>query len=161
MSLSTASDESDARDAIWQRVRFYACPYYVHKSRNQGLGRGFLFLQSNSTLAELSLPKPLSSDGRAMEDRLVLLHFLTVGEYDSELCRDDFELAVVRDELKGCVEGHVGEKEVVVLMRLRCGHLAVGRMVLVPDLGISLALGKDYYGDVNDQKALQLNLDDL
>eukprot|EP00586_Coscinodiscus_wailesii_P000264 CAMPEP_0172483932 /NCGR_PEP_ID=MMETSP1066-20121228/11175_1 /TAXON_ID=671091 /ORGANISM="Coscinodiscus wailesii, Strain CCMP2513" /LENGTH=235 /DNA_ID=CAMNT_0013248137 /DNA_START=36 /DNA_END=739 /DNA_ORIENTATION=+ len=142
MTIANPIDRLTARNDIWHRVRFYACPYAIHKSSTQGLGRGFLFLQSTCTLAQLSLPQPVSSDGRRMaETRSVLLHFLTLGEYDSELCRDDFELACVRDELKRMVEegGYDETKELVVLMRLRCGHVAVGKVPLVPDYGICVS----------------------
>jgi hypothetical protein len=89
-----------------------------------------------------------------------LLHFLTQGEFDSEVCRDDFELALMRTPLKDAVETYDTEKEVVLLCRFRCGHMALGKAALVPDYGICKKLGQDYYSE-NTAGALQLNLDDL
>jgi len=174
MILNSPTDQQNARDEIFTRVRFYICSYAVHKY--QTLGKGFIFVQSDSTLAELSLPVPTDSYGKMFRtQRFVLIHYLTLGEYDSELCRDDFELACVRDSLKGAVEGsdtnvndddirkgYDERKEVVMLMRYRCGHLAVGVAPLAPDYNVCKSLGRDYFGSgENGSGALQLNLDDL
>lgn len=88
------------------------------------------------------------------------MHFLTIGEYDLELCREDFEITSVRTNLQQAIESYDPEKEVVLLWRLRCGHVALGLAVLVPDVGICKTLGNDYYAD-NPAGAVQLNLDDL
>jgi hypothetical protein len=45
-------------------------------------------------------------------------------------------------------------------MRMRCGHVAVGRATLVPDWGVCKKLGLDYYAE-SGAGALQLNIDDL
>lgn len=158
MSLTKPSDQQDARAEIFGRIRFYACPYAVHKAAT--LGRGFLFVQSDSTLACLSLPTPKDCSGRQMSMRWVLLHYLTLGEYDSEVCREDFELAHVRKTLAMAVESYDDQKEVVLLMRFRCGHVALGRAALVPDFRLCQRLGQDYYSE-SSSGALQLNLDDL
>lgn len=167
LSSLTSDDESTVtatkvavRNQIYQRIRFYACPYAVWKSSE--LGNGFLFLQSDTTLQDLSLAIPKDASGRQLlEPRAVLLHYLTLGEYDAEVCKDDFEMALVRPKLQELVEkSHDPEKEVVILMRLRCGHVALGKAVLVPDYRVCMQLGKDYYAD-NTAGAIQLNLDDL
>lgn len=159
MSFESDEDKASARKDIFQRIRFYACPYAVFHEQN--LGRGFLLLQSDLTLAQLSLPLPKSSSGRQIDKvRAVLLHYLTVGEYDSEVCREDFELASVRSKLQEAVETYDPKTSLVVLMRFRCGHVALGVAPLVPDYLICKSLGKEYF-DNSTAGALQLNLDDV
>mmetsp|Transcript_19441 Transcript_19441/g.55938 ORF Transcript_19441/g.55938 Transcript_19441/m.55938 type:complete len:285 (+) Transcript_19441:33-887(+) len=159
MVLTTAEDKCTARESVLTRIRFYACSYAVHKAHN--LGKGFLFLQSPSTLAELSLPIPKLPNGTMMPGiRSVLLHYLTMGEFDQEVCRDDFEMTSVRKSLTKVVEEYDDKEEVAVLMRFRCGHVAVGVAPLVPDYGVCKSLGKEYFGE-GMEGALQLNLDDV
>ena len=150
---------SDKRQAIvngvLSRIRFYSGPFAIHHHSKQG--RGFLFIQSECTLAEMSLVKPTLSTGKVMEmPRSVLIHFLTMGEYDQELCRDDFELAVMRDKLKDAVERYDFKTELVIMTRFRCGHISLLMVPLVPDYGISLTLSEDYEGRPG---AMQLNID--
>eukprot|EP00543_Licmophora_paradoxa_P009180 CAMPEP_0202467038 /NCGR_PEP_ID=MMETSP1360-20130828/70705_1 /ASSEMBLY_ACC=CAM_ASM_000848 /TAXON_ID=515479 /ORGANISM="Licmophora paradoxa, Strain CCMP2313" /LENGTH=248 /DNA_ID=CAMNT_0049091389 /DNA_START=1 /DNA_END=747 /DNA_ORIENTATION=+ len=158
MTLKTEKDRSDARTELFGRIRFYVCPYAVH--RQVELGKGFLFVQSECTLAEISLPKPQNATGHHMGMRSVLIHFLTVGEFDSEVCRDDFELAEFRSRLHDAVDQYDKKTQVALLMRFRCGHLALGLAALVPDYGICKSLGKDYYSN-STAGALQLNIDDV
>ena len=146
------------RTDLFSRIRFYACPYAVFRTAT--LGNGFLFVQSDSTLHDLSPLLPKNSTGRT-QMRSILLHFLTLGEFDAELCRDDFELAAVRTKLQQAIETYDDEKHVILLCRFRCGHVALGKAVLVPDYGICKALGRDYYGESNSAGSVQLNLDDL
>lgn len=145
------------RNELFARIRFYVCPYAIFRTAE--LGRGFLFLQTDRTLQDMSSYIPKDCTGRTIT-RSVLLHFLTQGEFDSEVCRDDFELALMRTPLKDTVETYDTEKEVVILCRFRCGHMTLGKAALVPDYGICKKLGQDYYGE-NAAGALQLNLDDL
>ena len=51
----------------------------------------------------------------------------------------------------------------VVLMRFCCGHVVFGLAPLVPDYGLSITLGQQYYGTGGGTSsgALQLNLDDV
>eukprot|EP00980_Cylindrotheca_fusiformis_P021480 scaffold8353_cov138-Cylindrotheca_fusiformis.AAC.11 len=158
--MSSGNDAEAAkrnvRNEIFGRIRFYACPYAVFKT--QELGNGFLFIQSPSTLEDLSLTVPKDVSGRAIT-RSVLMHFLTMGEFDSEVISDDFEMAVVRVNLQDLVKSYDPSKEIVLLLRLRCGHVALGKAVLVPDYQICKKLGKDYYAETSG--AVQLNLDDL
>lgn len=160
--LSQEADRRIVREELLTKIRFYASPYAVHNTIVEGIGRGFLFLQSNATLAQVSLPTGACILTRWWQStpRSVLLHYLTLGEYDQELCRDDFELACVREELKKALESYVVETQVVYLMRFRCGHLSVGIAPLVPDYPLSCQLAKDYYGDHRQCQPIQLNLDD-
>jgi hypothetical protein len=158
MVLSSDQDKAAVRTELFGRIRFYACPYAVHKTGQ--LGRGFLFLQSERTLAELSITLPKDSRGHGIPLRSVLIHFLTMGEFDSEVCREDFELASARKTLQRLVGDYDEQKKVVLLMRFRCGHVAAGVAPLVPDYSICKSLGQSYFSEVNEG-ALQLNLDDI
>lgn len=152
-------DKEQVRNEIFGRIRIYACSYAVHRTKS--LGRGFLFLQSDSTLATLSTPIPKDALGHPIiAVRAILMHFLTLGEFDAELCRDDFELTMCRTKLQEAVNDYDEHKEVVLLMRFRCGHLALGKATLVPDRGICSTLGQQYFGEQGG-KAVQLNLDDI
>ena len=153
-------DKESARQDVFQRIRFYACPYFVYKSESRK-ERGLLFIQSDSTLAEMSLPIPILANGLPMEKtRSILMHFLTIDEYDKELCRDDFELTIVRKNLNTAVSEYEESKQIVVMMRFRCGHISVGVTNLVPDYSLCKTLGKEYYANAGTG-AVQLNLDDL
>jgi MYND finger len=157
---SATTTAAAVRNEVFGRIRFYACPYGVHKAST--LGRGFHFVQSDSTLAVLSLPQPKDCYGRPTPLRAVLVHFLTLGEFDQEVCRDDFEMAAVRTQLQQAVAQYEEEKEVVVLMRYRCGHVALGVAKLVPDFQVCKQLGRDYFSGANETAgALQLNIDDI
>ncbi|KAG7353045.1 MYND finger domain containing protein [Nitzschia inconspicua] len=145
------------RNELFARARFYACPYAVFRTTD--LGRGFLFLQSDQTLQNMSLYTCKDITGRTIT-RSVLIHFLTLGEFDSEVCKEDFELALVRTKLKELVDGYDKEKEVVLLFKFRCGHMSLGKAMLVPDYKICKKLGQDYYAE-NPTGALQLNLDEM
>jgi len=162
MEITSIEDQISSRQDILFRIRFYACPYAVHKAIT--LGPGFLFVQGTSTLAEMSLPPGFAfPGGNKKRQRSVLLHYLTLGEFDVEVCRDDFELAAVRDSIKQTIDDHNNEKDMVVLMRFRCGHVAVGTCPLVPDYQLCKSLGQTYYGSGEGASsgAIQLNLDDI
>mmetsp|Transcript_24135 Transcript_24135/g.27559 ORF Transcript_24135/g.27559 Transcript_24135/m.27559 type:complete len:249 (-) Transcript_24135:51-797(-) len=159
MMVVFPDDKESARQDVYQRIRFYACPYFVYNSVTRKT-RGFLFIQSDSTLAEMSLPIPIMSNGRPITKiRSVLLYFLTIEEYDKELCRDDFEMVTVRGELNEAVSTYDESKQIVVMMKFRCGHIGLGVTDLVPDYNISNMLGTEYYANSNSG-AVQLNLDD-
>jgi hypothetical protein len=155
--MDTDETKEQIRNEIFARIRFYACPYAVFKTAE--LGNGFLFIQSDTTLKDLSIAIPKDSNGRTLT-RSIIMHFLTMGEYDAEVCKDDFEMAVVRSNLQELMDNYDEQKEVVLLLRFRCGHVALGKAVLVPDYGICKKLGQDYYAD-NPAGAVQLTLDDL
>jgi hypothetical protein len=158
MMIVFSDDKDEARQDIISKIRFYAMPYAIHKASISG--RGFLFFQSVTSLAVLSLPAPILANGRKYpKQRSVLLHWLTMKEFDSEVCMDDFELATVRKELNSVVETYDEKVEVPVLMRFRCGHVAVGVAPLVPDFKLCTILGKEYYGETSG--AVQLNIDDM
>jgi hypothetical protein len=149
--------KQEIRNELFQRIRFYVCPYAV--LRTSELGRGFLFLQTDRTLQDLSTYIPKDCTGHTVT-RSILLHFLTLGEFDSEVCKEDFELAMMRTPLKDAIDSYETEKEVIILCRFRCGNMSLGKAVLVPDYGICKKLGQDYYAE-NPAGAVQLNLDDL
>jgi len=161
MILQNEHDKRIVREQVVTKVRFYASPYAVHNMFSEGIGKGILFLQSECTLAQLSLPTAVMCNGQALQQsRSVLLHYLTLGEYDLELCRDDFELALFRNEVRQALDRYDKETQVVYMMRFRCGHLALAIAPLVPDYGLCKALAMEYYAQQGSQ-AIQLNLDDI
>ena len=108
----------------------------------------------------MSLPIPILANGHKMTKvRSILMHFLTIEEYDKELCRDDFELATVRSNLNLAIEEYDDKKQIVLMMRFRCGHIGVGVTTLVPDYLLCETLGKEYYANAGSG-AIQLNIDD-
>ena len=157
MVLTCLEAKQEACSELFTKLRFYVCPYAVHKSST--LGRGFLFIQSDLTLATMSLAIPKDSHGQTTRNRAVLVHFLTMGEFDAEVCREDFEMATVRSELRNAVEGYEEEQDVVVLFRFRCGFMCLGKSKLIPDYAICKKLGVDYFAE-NTSASLQLNIDD-
>jgi hypothetical protein len=80
-------------------------------------------------------------------------------EYKEELCKDDFEMVTVGKELSKAVEEYKHSEELAVMMRFRCGHLAVGVTKLVPDYNLCKSLGKEYFEKAGS--AVQLNIDDV
>ena len=169
----TPEQKANGRENLWNKVCFYAGPYSIFHSRK--LGRGFCFLQSPNSISQIEWPLVVfsvfmqtsqqnESDDSSNQQkalRSVFIHFLTLGEFNSDLCRDDFKLAAIRDELSKAVNEYDPKKELVVLMRFQCGHIALGVIKqLVPDYGICLRLGEDYYAET-DTNALQLNLDQM
>ena len=119
-----------------------------------------MFIQSDSTLAEMSLPIPVMANGRPLtKKRGVLMHFLTMEEYNQDLCKDDFEMATVRNQLDNAVKGYKESEELALMMKFRCGHIAVGVTKLVPDFSLCKTLGKEYFE--NAGTAVQLNIDDV
>lgn len=162
-SIISERDACSVREAVLQKVRFYASPFAVHHMSINGIGRGFLFMQSEQTLREMSIyPALVSHDGtRILQSRCLIMYYLTMGEYDQELCRDDFEMASFRKELKDSLETYDEKSQIVYLIKFRCGHVSLCIAPMVPDHGICLALAKDYYANVNAGQASQLNLDDM
>ena len=156
------SDEimCDVRNDFFGKIRFYVCPYSV--LRYSELGRGFIFLQANHTLHNTSLLIPIDCDGYHLATRSCSVHYLTSGEYDQEVCRDDFEMTMVRQELNDAIAQYDPTKQIVVLMRFRCGHVALGTTALVPDYKLCQHLGREYYDQCTGSPigSLQLNLDE-
>eukprot|EP00977_Amphora_coffeiformis_P002710 scaffold521_cov167-Amphora_coffeaeformis.AAC.1 len=154
----SADAAAAARMDIYNRIRFYACAFAAFKEAT--LGRGFLFIQADQSLAALSLAVPKDCYGRTLPTRGVIVHYLTVGEYDSEVCRDDFELATVRTDLQKVVDDYDEQSEVVLLFRFRCGHVAVGKAKLAMPYGSFRKLGTDLFAE-NNAPCVQLNIDDV
>ena len=156
--FSNQADLASARSEIFQKIRLYACAFGVYKTRN--LGRGFLFCQCQHSLAEMSLAIPKDCRGQPIHNRSVLLHYLTLGEFDAEVCRDDFEMALARSALQQAVNTTYDDKtQMILLFRFRCGHVALGMAPLPLPYSACLKLGMDYFQQ-SDSPALQLNIDD-
>jgi MYND finger len=157
--LTQVSDQQQALVEIWHRLRFYAAPYAVVQA--QALGRGCVFLQSTSTLAALSLATPQDVCGHILWNRSVVVHYLTLGEFDAEVCRDDFEMALMRPALQQAVGAYDEQTHMVCLWRFRCGHVALVQTPLVPDYRVCCTLGKEYYASHPTAACLELQLDDV
>jgi MYND finger len=146
----------NVRNELFHKIRFYICPYAI--IRYMELGRGLLFIQSKYTLDNISYSIPINCYGHHIGIRNCTVHYITIGEYDQEVCRNDFEMVTIQQELHLAVkEQYDPMKQVVVLMRFRCGHVALGIAPLVPDYALCQRLGRDYNYSNN---VLQLNLDE-
>lgn len=151
--------QAEARGEIFHRIRFYACAYAAFQAAT--LGRGFLFLQSDQSLVAMSLAIPKDCYGRTLPTpRGILVHYLTMGEFDAEVCRDDFELAAFRQDLEKLVQSYDEQQQVVLLMRFRCGHTAIGTAQLAMPYGSFRKLGSEFFAE-QKPPCLQLNIDDV
>ena len=63
---------------------------------------------------------------------------------------------MIRSPLETAVNSYDRKKEMVVLVRARCGYMAVVVLPLVPELAVCRQLGVEY----REKDALQLNLDE-
>ncbi|CAM9791971.1 unnamed protein product [Choristocarpus tenellus] len=147
-----STDRQEVVARVLTRIRLYLCPFAV--SHGEKIGRGFVFVQTPNPLLELSYLKPVNSNGNQL-DRSVLLHFLSMREFIDAVMQDDFELGTIHRPLEAAVESYNPALETVVLLRSRCGYMAVVMVPLAPDLAVCRQLGMEYA----DKDALQLNLD--
>ena len=170
-------------EALLARIRLYMCPFVLcklgaadgvknkGKSKNKQAAaaaaaapksptkRGFAFVQLGCTLAELALPCPRSCSGHnlAAGDRSILLHFVTLPEFEQEIVASDpdaFDAA--RAPLASAVASHDEKQELVVLIRTACGLVYVATHPLVPEWRVAVTMASEYEA----QEALQLDLDD-
>ena len=138
------------------RVRLYLGPFAVcHYGRK---GRGLIFAQSSATVREHGLGADVTTlpFGGARAERVLFATFLTLKEYFTEITAHDFEMGLPRPELEAAVGFYKPEEEAVVLVKFRCGHLLLARMVLVPSGPACAALATEYV----ERPTLQLCLDD-
>ena len=70
-------------------------------------------------------------------------------------------MASATKDLREAIETYREKVELPILMRFRCGHVAVGIIPLVPDYNLCLMLGKEYYGGGETGQPVQLNIDDI
>lgn len=161
-------------EALLARIRLYMCPFVLSKSggadsvKGKGKGkkqstvaakRGFAFVQLGCTLAEMALPCPRSCSGHRLVagDRAILLHFVTLAEFESEVVASDPEaFSAARAPLASAVASHDEKQELVVLMRTACGLVHVATHPLVPEWRVAVTMASEY----DSQEALQLDLDD-
>eukprot|EP00624_Nannochloropsis_granulata_P001895 evm.model.NODE_19137_length_17385_cov_39.881851.2 len=134
-------DRQDIASKLLCKIRLHLGPYTIAHYDKQG--RGFAFVQATATAHDLFIARPINSKGRPLE-RSVLLHFLTWGEFVSVVLEDDFEYALAREPLEEALAAYDPEEEYVVLLKLRCGFLAVMRVPLVPNAGACRKLASDY-----------------
>lgn len=153
-AAETMVDKKGIASLLVCKVRLHLGPFTLAHYDKQG--RGFAFLQATSTAQELFIPRPIDAQGRA-RDRSVLIHFLTWGEFVSVVLEDDFEYTVARDALEEALKVYDPETEYLVLLKLRCGFLAVLRVPLVPNAGACRRLAEDYQWA--EKTSVQLELD--
>mmetsp|Transcript_16699 Transcript_16699/g.32431 ORF Transcript_16699/g.32431 Transcript_16699/m.32431 type:complete len:294 (-) Transcript_16699:119-1000(-) len=154
-TLSTEQTHVIVEDML-RRIRMYMCPYAAGFSLLHG--KGFVMIRSNSTLRQWVHEFPKDCEGNILR-RSVQLQYLTLGEFDGLAFEDDFELAVVRPKLEEALEAYDMQKQVVVVVLLRCGFLACITIPMVPDYSISKQLAA-MYQYVEMEGPLQLNVDD-
>ncbi|GAB5036478.1 zinc finger mynd domain-containing protein 19 [Nannochloropsis oceanica] len=147
-------DRQDIACKLLCKIRLHLGPYTIAHYDKQG--RGFAFVQSTATAHDLFIARPITSKGRPLE-RSVLIHFLTWGEFISVVLEDDFEYTVAREPLQEALAVYDPEDEYVVLLKLRCGFLAVMRVPLVPDARACRKLAEDYQWA--DRTSVKLELD--
>lgn len=147
-------DKQDIASKLLCKVRLHLGPFTIAHYDKQG--RGFAFVQSTATAHDLFIARPINSKGRPLE-RSVLIHFLTWGEFVSVVLEDDFEYTVAREPLEEALAAYDPEEEYVVLLKLRCGFLAVMRMPLVPSAGACRKLASDY--EWAERTSVKLELD--
>ena len=72
-------------ERLLAQLRLYMWPFAVRQIEERG--RGFVFLQSEVSRATLGLPAPRSPCGRLLEHRRsLILHHVTLAEFDGEIC---------------------------------------------------------------------------
>ncbi len=149
-----------AVESILAQIRLYLCPFALYHGSGGGEGkeRGFCFVQSPCSLAQLALPAPRDCAGRPLEEgRSVILHFVTLSEFETEIAPRDAALtARVGEPLTEAVARHDDRSQVAVLLRTGCGYVGVAIVPLVPEWRVCKALAADY----EQHSALQLNIDD-
>mmetsp|Transcript_8795 Transcript_8795/g.14269 ORF Transcript_8795/g.14269 Transcript_8795/m.14269 type:complete len:282 (-) Transcript_8795:65-910(-) len=144
-------------EELFKRIRMYMCPYAVGFSLIRG--NGFVFLRSKNGLSDwIYGHNPVNTNGVPLS-RSVQLQYMTLGEFDSYVFEDDFELGSIRDLLVPTLEKYDPETQIVVVLLLRCGYYAC----------VTLPLGLDYkmckslaamYKYVEMDGPLQLNVDE-
>lgn len=145
------------------QIRTTLCPFALGNgsggsSKRKALPRGFVFVQVGCTLPTLALPAPRDCAGHRLppDERGCLLHFVTLSEFDADIVATDPQLSAARDPLAHAIERHDDHKEVVVLIRSRCGFVAVLMQPLVPEWRVARQMGRDFEG----MPELALTLDD-
>ena len=139
-----------------RRVRLYLCPFAV--SHHKIIGNGFLFVRSESALADFVSMEPTDVYGRTIS-RGIVVQYLTLGEFDGVAFEDDFELSVVREPLKRALEAYDPRESIVVVMLLRCGFFSLIKYNIVQGYDFCLRLGTMY--EFEKKETVQLNLDDV
>ena len=138
------------------KIRIHLGAFTIAHQDKQG--KGFAFVQSPATLQELSFLRPVSRTGRSLTDqRAVIIHFLTWGEFVDVVLEDDFEIVAVKPALEAALEEYNPETHLLVLLKLRCGFVSVLRVPLVPSLSVCRSLASDY--GWADHTSLKLELD--
>ena len=153
---------------LLRSVRMHLSPFAIAaelsaaETRPAPDGRRFVFVQSESTLAELSLPTARDTCGAELSvRRTVLLQHVTLPEFE-KLTQEESGLRLLTPTL-GPLESAFGARragakpdDALVLLCFADGYHALASVPLVPDRRVCLVPARDYMG----KEALNLHLDD-
>ena len=152
-------DRRPLLERLLAQLRLYMWPFAVRQIEERG--RGFVFLQSEVSLATLGLPAPRSPCGRLLEHRRsLILHHVTLAEFDGEICDAFPGLGGARPALAAALEGdggRAGAGEAIVLVRLACGLVAVVVTPILLDPGVLRRMGEEYAG----KDCIQIDVDEV
>jgi hypothetical protein len=149
--LLEASQCHTVVEKLLAQLRLTLCPFALGNGSGSGISgapRGFVFAQVGCSLAQLALPAPRDCAGQRLPpgERAVLLHFVTLAEFDADIADIDPRFAAARTSLADAVESHDDQQEVVVLARTACGYVAVLGQPLVPEWRIARTLATEFEG---------------
>lgn len=161
--FADAVSAGSATDALVGKMRLYAFPFAIQSLRTAG--RGFVFLQSDTSLDVLSLPTgspPIDCAGRPLvQARCVLMHYVTLEEFDTEISQALPALLPARRALVEAIDKYDDTGEAVLLVHFGPSpdnsFTGVAIAPLAPDVAVCRAMGAEYAG----KDALQIDLDDL
>lgn len=134
------------------RIRLYVFPFLVH--HRDAESSGCLFLQSPQPLEDFFFERNVTRQGERVS-RQILATFVTQKEFQEEIISADFEMALAAAAVSRALDSD--ETKAPVLLRFRCGYIAVLVANIVPDLAVCRKLGEDYVG----KNQIQLNIDDI
>ena len=166
--LATSSVRRAAIEALLASVRLHLCPFALAHGSGGTRGnaksktgtespRGAVFVQLGCTLTQLALPAPRDCFGVVLPpgERSLLLHWVTLAEFDAEIVLTSPAFARARPMLAEAIAKHDDETEVVTLVRAHCGFVAVVVQMLVPERRVGITLAKEFEG----REAVQIDLD--
>eukprot|EP00658_Telonema_sp_P-2_P047963 TRINITY_DN36508_c0_g1_i1.p1 TRINITY_DN36508_c0_g1~~TRINITY_DN36508_c0_g1_i1.p1 ORF type:complete len:303 (-),score=69.11 TRINITY_DN36508_c0_g1_i1:225-1133(-) len=146
-----------ANDTI-RKVRIYMCPYavckYNQKTTNGEDGRGFVFVRSPNSMAELFFHGSSDQIGRRLE-RSLMVQYLDMEDGMNALVQEIPGIQQIVPIVSQCIQEYDPQLHVVVVFLSGCGYLTCLKVNMVPDWGIACELSSDY----NDKERIQLNVD--
>ena len=155
------SRQHEVVETLLAKARLYLCPFALCHGSGGGKGkpRGLAFLQVGCSLATLALPAPRDCSGKLLnaDERTILVHFVSVEEFEAEVAATDPRISELRQSVSSAVASHDDREQIVVLVRASCGFTALLKQPIVPAWNVTCALAQEY----TEQECLQINLDDI